>query len=61
MDEKWYLHMLYLQVLYVIGNVILQLLTVWYKCKKYVDETWSLRKKYLQVLYVIENVILQSR
>ncbi len=47
-----------LQVLYVIGNVILQLLTVQYECN-YVDETWSLCKYYLQVLYVIENVILQ--
>ncbi len=37
-DEKWYLRMLYLQVLYAIGNQILQLLTVQYKCK-YVDET----------------------
>ncbi len=41
--KNWYLQMLYLQVLYVIGNVILQLLTVQYKCK-YVDETLSLCK-----------------
>jgi hypothetical protein len=52
--------MFYLQVLYVIVIVILQLLTVQYKCK-YVDEILSLCKYYLQVLYAIENVILKLR